>query len=257
MSATRVNMSIALVTAFLALSTITIMACSNDAGPTPIGRIDSPLFAYEDNYWSKPQIPVCFDTVGYPNIEDWVKEAITDSWQRWLNLEFTGWETCTADFDYGIAVVFDDEFKTSCAGPNGDNAPSWCPAFGPDVDDVVVVEIDRTSVGSGWWRCDENDLDNEECIRTMSIHEFGHALAFDHEHNRSQYDEDDCPSYVRSTVDNETPVGDTELTDYDVDSIMNYCSVEETTYLTSLDIAGGVVAYGLQPALVVAVISMI
>jgi Astacin (Peptidase family M12A) len=66
---------------------------------------------------------------------------------------------------------------------------------------------------------------NDQCVRTVAVHEFLHAVGFLHEHLRLEARtlQSDCPQAVNPPRDfngyKPLPVGA-----YDRDSIMNYCN---------------------------------
>jgi hypothetical protein len=69
----------------------------------------------------------------------------------------------------------------------------------------------------------------EACIRSIAVHEFGHALAFSHEQNRPNVP-GECQE-PRQGSD-----GDLELTPYDARSVMNYCNQDNDGTLSEKDI---------------------
>jgi len=79
----------------------------------------------------------------------------------------------------------------------------------------------------------------EYCIKGIAVHEFGHALGFAHEQNRS-----DTPGECRQLKQGTS--GDVLLTPYDPRSVMNYCNPKYNNdgMLSALDIAAVRELYG-------------
>ena len=78
------------------------------------------------------------------------------------------------------------------------------------------------------------------CLRTIAIHEFGHALGFSHDHNRKHGNPEWCKDK------NQGSTGGWMITPYDLKSVMNYCNPKwgGDGNLSNLDITGLRKAYG-------------
>ena len=135
-----------------------------------------------------------------------VRDAIEQTWQAESGLRFIYWGPAQAD-TRGIRIrIADDQPRCERLGNKLDGLKSgmvlnftfanWCP---------------NCSGPSG--------RDRLDAIRKVAVHEFGHAIGFAHEQNRS-----DTPPTCRSEPQGTS--GDWYVTIYDPQSIMNYCNPE-------------------------------
>ena len=86
--------------------------------------------------------------------------------------------------------------------------------------------------------CAESESRRVDCFEDIAVHEFGHALGFAYEHNRSDTP-DSCTDAPQG------PNGDLIVGAWDLESVMNYCNPEYNNdgKLSQTDIDGLHTAY--------------
>lgn len=207
----------------------------------------SELFQRSGTRWPGPtfqpltEIPVCWmnpstDTV-QTSRRQVVREAAEGSWQRFSSVTFTGWGTCGATFT-GIGIQIADVQPQTISSNAGINFPVGVQLNG--VPNGMTLNLSFKAWGVA---CQGHETG---CIQYYAIHEFGHALGYFHEMERT-----DTPPAC-----NANPLGsalaDNPLGPYDGVSIMNYCNPalggSTTVYngnsLSEGDINGNMIVYG-------------
>jgi len=161
-----------------------------------------PLVVQSGTIWQTKQIGVCWENKnGTGKEEGWVRDAVRNSWEANSQVRFVGWRRCGSE-QKGIRIRVED------TGPH-------VTALGSKLDGKRGgMKLNFTFKK---WPC--RPYTHEQCIKWIAVHEFGHALGFSHEQNRS-----DAPNWCSSEAQGSS--GDIFITPYDLNSVMNYCSDE-------------------------------
>lgn len=202
---------------------------SDDLIPVELGASDEALYVHALRIWPLNQISVCWEQAGSDVQKRWVREAIEATWETETQVDFRGWGRCAAN-SQGIRIGIQD---------TGPHTKGLGTELDGRVDGMVLNFTFRFTDAHGRRPLGACIGNEERCIRTIAVHEFGHALGFAHEHNRP-----DTPDFCQDAPQGSN--GNRRLGAWDLMSVMNYCRPDQADgrRLSAGDVAGARVYYG-------------
>lgn len=179
-------------------------ACAPVEPEAEVATQEQALNAATSKLWPNLLIPVCWEnpTSGNAKGRRWVRDQVTETWERHSAIILEGWGACT-ESSRGIRIK-------SAPGAN-----SVTKKLGVELDGVkdgIVLNINDDALALLEPPCEF--LTGEACTRYHANHHFGHALGF--------ADEEDCPGRVWR-CEWTAGDGDFRTVSEDNQSVMNHC----------------------------------
>jgi hypothetical protein len=188
--------------------------------------------------WPSRDIEVCWEASAAPYSAEqkWVRTAVAQFIEKNSGFIFNAsWAACDKDMRPRIRIIVIDSDGVAAESEVGYQAGSNGRPPSP-----TYMRMNFTF--QTWnYSCAGSEAKRQLCIKTIAVHEFLHAVGALHEQLRPDLQQRDpsCWAKYKNSPDihGKLPLA---LTDYDPDSIMNYCKdiYSVPTQLSALDLVG-------------------
>jgi Ricin-type beta-trefoil lectin domain len=202
----------------------------------PLAEADPELYGQVSKYWptSQRDVGVCWEAATFQNLayaeeRVWIEDAVRRNWMRHARVNLvdstgsSSWPMCS-HATRGLRVGI------SSSQPGGDHV-----GLGSDLNNVANG-LRLSDCGAAF--PPPPGVTQEQCVRRIALHEFGHALGFYNEEERPGEGLPDCDGHPG------TIAGGQKLGAYNPASLMSECGTGNAVDLSPGDIAAVQRAYG-------------